>query len=121
MVMIENIHHGQYLDRSDVIRELNETAIDHIARHLQRGVAEHMFRQGSTRSSCTGRSVRCASSTCRTGRRSRGSSAAISVLLRSRSDCGPTSSAWSCALWPFRSCCRRPDRRTAQRWRARCA
>jgi hypothetical protein len=46
MVMIENIHHGQYLDRSDVIRELNETAIDHIARIYSRGVAEHMFREG---------------------------------------------------------------------------
>ena len=32
MVMIENIHHGEYLDQSKAIRELNVTAIDHIAR-----------------------------------------------------------------------------------------
>lgn len=46
MVMIENIHHGQYLDRSNVIRELNVTAIDHIARIYERGVAEGVFRAG---------------------------------------------------------------------------
>src|SRR4051794_16332237 len=38
MVMIENIHHGQYLDRSKAIRELNVTAIDHISRIYKRGV-----------------------------------------------------------------------------------
>src|SRR5688572_31663305 len=31
MVMIENIHNGQYLERSKVIRDLNATAIDRIA------------------------------------------------------------------------------------------
>jgi AcrR family transcriptional regulator len=46
MVMIENIHHGQYLDRSDVIRDLNATAIDHIARIYERGVADGVFREG---------------------------------------------------------------------------
>jgi AcrR family transcriptional regulator len=46
MVMIENIHRGQYLDRSDVIRELNATAIDHIARVYARGVAGGIFREG---------------------------------------------------------------------------
>jgi AcrR family transcriptional regulator len=46
MVMIENIHHGQYLERSDVISSLNVTAIDHIARIYQRGVAEGAFRAG---------------------------------------------------------------------------
>ena len=30
MVMIENIHHGEYLERSKTIRQLNVTAIDHI-------------------------------------------------------------------------------------------
>ena len=34
MVMIENIHHGQYLDRSKAIRDLNVTAIDYISRIL---------------------------------------------------------------------------------------
>jgi AcrR family transcriptional regulator len=46
MVMIENIHRGQYLDRSDTIRQLNVTAIDHIARVYERGVREGVFRPG---------------------------------------------------------------------------
>jgi AcrR family transcriptional regulator len=44
MVMIENIHHGQYLERSDVIRGLNVTAIDNIASIYRRGVASGDFR-----------------------------------------------------------------------------
>src|SRR3569832_1679209 len=46
MVMIENIHHGQYLERSDAIGNLNVTAIDHIARIYKRGVAGGVFRRG---------------------------------------------------------------------------
>lgn len=46
MVMIENIHHGQFLERSKVIRELNLTAIDHIARIYDHGVREKVFREG---------------------------------------------------------------------------
>ena len=46
MVMIENIHHGEYLERSEAIRDLNVTAIDHIARIYERGVAEGVFRGG---------------------------------------------------------------------------
>jgi AcrR family transcriptional regulator len=46
MVMIENIHHGQYLDRSGAIRDLNARAIDHIAAIYSRGVAEGVFREG---------------------------------------------------------------------------
>ena len=46
MVMIENIHHGQYLERSDIIREVNKTAIDHIARIYHRGVSDGIFRSG---------------------------------------------------------------------------
>jgi AcrR family transcriptional regulator len=46
MVMIENIHRGQYLDRSDQVRQLNATAIDHIAGIYQRGVREGVFRPG---------------------------------------------------------------------------
>jgi AcrR family transcriptional regulator len=46
MVMIENIHHGEYLDRSEAIRELNAGAIDHIAEIYSRGVAEGAFREG---------------------------------------------------------------------------
>jgi AcrR family transcriptional regulator len=46
MVMIENIHHAQYLERSEVIRRVNETAIDHIARIYARGLATNVFRSG---------------------------------------------------------------------------
>ena len=46
MVMIENIHHGQYLERSDVIRGLNVTAIDNIASIYGRGVTAGVFRPG---------------------------------------------------------------------------
>jgi AcrR family transcriptional regulator len=46
MVMIENIHRGEYLDRSEAIRDLNATAIDHIARLYARGVKEKQFRAG---------------------------------------------------------------------------
>lgn len=46
MVMIENIHHGQYVERSRYIRNLNVTAIDHIAAIYQRGVDEGAFRAG---------------------------------------------------------------------------
>jgi AcrR family transcriptional regulator len=46
MVMIENIHHGQYLNQSEAIRTLNVTAIDHISKIYQRGVEEGFFRAG---------------------------------------------------------------------------
>lgn len=46
MVMIENIHHAQYLARSETIRRLNATAIDQIAEIYARGVATHDFRDG---------------------------------------------------------------------------
>ncbi|MDQ6435296.1 TetR/AcrR family transcriptional regulator [Mesorhizobium sp. LHD-90] len=46
MVMIENIHHGQYLKQSEAIRALNVTAIDHISRIYSRGVEDGIFRPG---------------------------------------------------------------------------
>jgi AcrR family transcriptional regulator len=46
MVMIENIHHGEYLERSEIIREVNKKAIDHIARIYHRGVSDGIFRPG---------------------------------------------------------------------------
>ncbi len=46
MVMIENIHHGEYLDRSKVIRQLNVSAIDTIESVYHRGVTEGIFRSG---------------------------------------------------------------------------
>ena len=45
MVMIENIHHGEYLERSKTIRQLNVTAIDHIKKLYARGVKEGLFRK----------------------------------------------------------------------------
>jgi AcrR family transcriptional regulator len=46
MVMIENIHNGEYLDRSQMIRDLNVRAIDNIAEIYSRGVEEGVFREG---------------------------------------------------------------------------
>jgi AcrR family transcriptional regulator len=46
MVMSENIHHGEYLEQSTVIRQLNVSAIDTIASVYRRGVAEGLFRGG---------------------------------------------------------------------------
>jgi AcrR family transcriptional regulator len=46
MVMIENIHHGQYLERSGVVRDLNVTAIAHIRDLYERGLADGQFRTG---------------------------------------------------------------------------
>ena len=46
LVMIENIHHGEYLSRSKAIQGLNVTAIDTIARLYGRGVKSGVFRPG---------------------------------------------------------------------------
>jgi AcrR family transcriptional regulator len=46
LVMIENIHHGEYVARSRVIQELNVTAIDTISRLYERGVRGGIFRKG---------------------------------------------------------------------------
>jgi len=46
MVMIENIHHGQYLERSSLVRDLNVTAIAHIRDLYERGVGAGKFRSG---------------------------------------------------------------------------
>jgi AcrR family transcriptional regulator len=46
MVMIENIHHGEYLEQSKAIRQLNVSAIDTIASVYKRGVADGVFRAG---------------------------------------------------------------------------
>ncbi len=48
LVMIENIHHGAYLRRSDVIQDLNVPAIDVLDRLYRRGVAAGVFRPGLT-------------------------------------------------------------------------
>jgi hypothetical protein len=46
LVMIENIHRGDYLDRSRVIQDLNITAIDTISRLYERGMLQGVFRSG---------------------------------------------------------------------------
>jgi AcrR family transcriptional regulator len=46
LVMIENIHRGAYLARSEVIQQLNVTAIDAVARLYERGVRDGVFRDG---------------------------------------------------------------------------
>ena len=46
LVMIENIHHGEYLARSKAIQSLNVTAIDTITRVYERGVKAGIFRRG---------------------------------------------------------------------------
>jgi len=46
MVMIENIHHADYLKTSAIIRELNVGAIERLADIIARGEAEGAFRPG---------------------------------------------------------------------------
>lgn len=46
LVMIENVHHGEYLQTSDVIRGLNETAIAKLADIIARGQEAGLFRPG---------------------------------------------------------------------------
>lgn len=46
LVMIENIHHGEYLAKSQVIQQLNVRAIDAVADIYRRGVREGAFRDG---------------------------------------------------------------------------
>ena len=44
LVMIENIHHADYLRRSPVIQQLNLSAIDGLKRLIDRGAAAGVFR-----------------------------------------------------------------------------
>ncbi|KFC68064.1 Transcriptional regulator, TetR family [Devosia sp. LC5] len=46
MVMIENIHSAEYLERSGVIRDLNVTAIGNIEAIYAKGLAAGLFREG---------------------------------------------------------------------------
>ena len=48
LVMIENIHHGEYLARSRTIQDLNLSAIGELERIYQRGLQEGVFRKGLT-------------------------------------------------------------------------
>jgi len=46
LVMIENIHHGRYLEQSEEIKSLNEAAIAQIELIYSKGVADGVFRAG---------------------------------------------------------------------------
>jgi AcrR family transcriptional regulator len=46
LVMIENIHHGEFLAKSSVIQKLNVTAIDTVREIYGRGVKSGVFRPG---------------------------------------------------------------------------
>jgi AcrR family transcriptional regulator len=46
LVMIENIHHAEFLGRSQVIQKLNVRAIDTVANLYRRGVDQGVFRAG---------------------------------------------------------------------------
>ncbi|GKY86514.1 TetR/AcrR family transcriptional regulator [Sinisalibacter aestuarii] len=46
MVMIENVHHADYLSQSKVIRGLNVAAIDKLTEIIRRGEAAGTFRPG---------------------------------------------------------------------------
>ncbi len=48
LVMIENIHHAEYLARSEAIQELNVSAIGEVERVYKRGVKDGLFRKGLT-------------------------------------------------------------------------
>ncbi|HMB75350.1 MAG TPA: TetR/AcrR family transcriptional regulator [Kiloniellaceae bacterium] len=46
LVMIENVHHGEYLAKSAVIQKLNVTAINAVREIYERGVDQRVFRPG---------------------------------------------------------------------------
>jgi AcrR family transcriptional regulator len=46
LVMIENIHHGEYLRQSEFIENLNRPAIERVADIYKRGLGEGLFRDG---------------------------------------------------------------------------
>lgn len=48
LVMIENIHHGRYLEQSPEIKALNKAAISRLEQIYLKGVEEKVFRQGLT-------------------------------------------------------------------------
>lgn len=48
LILIENVHKGAYLERSDVIRELNMRAVTQIGEIYDAGVAAGQFRKGLT-------------------------------------------------------------------------
>ncbi|MFI0399152.1 MAG: TetR/AcrR family transcriptional regulator [Thiolinea sp.] len=48
LVMIENIHHGEYLKQSPLIKTLNQSGIERLERIYSRGLEQNLFREGIT-------------------------------------------------------------------------
>lgn len=46
MVMIENIHHGRFIEQSEFIQSLNAGAVDELEKVYRRGVEADLFREG---------------------------------------------------------------------------
>lgn len=46
LVMIENIHHGEYLRQSETIQALNQAAIFRVEEIYRKGVSDGVFREG---------------------------------------------------------------------------
>lgn len=46
LVMIENIHHGEYLKHAPLVRTLNQLAIERLERLYKRGLEQQLFRPG---------------------------------------------------------------------------
>lgn len=48
LVMIENIHHGEYLKQASLIKSLNQPVIERLERIYARGLEQKLFREGIT-------------------------------------------------------------------------
>ncbi|WP_020396871.1 TetR/AcrR family transcriptional regulator [Thiolinea disciformis] len=48
LVMIENIHHGEYLKHAALIKSLNQPVIERLERIYKRGLEQQLFRDGIT-------------------------------------------------------------------------
>ena len=46
MVMIENIHHGRFIEQSELIQSLNAGAVDELQKVYRRGLEAGQFRPG---------------------------------------------------------------------------
>ena len=98
IVMIENIHHGAYMEQSELIRLLNAGAIQNLEAICRRGRAAGLFREDVSPLSCTGTSARRASSTSRTAPPFRAFSAARCTPPTGSARCEIIWSKWSSAL-----------------------
>jgi AcrR family transcriptional regulator len=100
MVMIENIHHGEFLERSKAIRGLNVTALIRSRRFTPVVSPMGLFGRVSIPPNFTVGSARSVSSTSRTGRRLARFSAAMSTRRKPKNLCEQRSSRW-CSRMSF--------------------